>query len=153
MKNQIKAFPAALPILAEIARRLCHEHHVPLVFFKHQNTIAAVNDAGLFDLEKNPEAIFGKDHPFLQQVAEDFKTLCRHPNAGDLVISGWKPEGGPLSFNIENGAHGGPGREETRGVVLLPPVMGSNASFMRPWRFKGADPKVYRQSGLCRLQG
>jgi len=118
--------------LAEIAKRLCHEHHVPLVFFKHQSTIAAVNDAGLFDLETYPEAIFGKDHPFLHQVAEDFKVLCRHSNAGDLVISGWKPEGTPLSFNIESGAHGGPGREETRGVVLLPPVMGSGASFMRP---------------------
>lgn len=131
-EKPIKGLSDGATNLAEIAKRLCREHHVPLVFFKHQGTIAAVNDAGLFDLEKFPEAIFGKDHPFLYQVAEDFKTLCRHPNAGDLVISGWKPYGTPLSFNIESGAHGGPGGEETRGIALLPPVMGTSAPFMRP---------------------
>jgi hypothetical protein len=26
----------------------------------------------------------------------------------------------PLSFAVENGAHGGPGKEETRAFVLLP---------------------------------
>lgn len=121
-----------VPDLTEIAPRLCREHHVPLVFFKKGDSIVAVNGAGIFDLEKDPKAVFGTNHPFLHEVTKDFKALCSHPHAGDIVISGWKPSGMPWSFNIESGAHGGPGREETRGVVLLPSCMESSGPFMRP---------------------
>jgi hypothetical protein len=52
--------------------------------------------------------------------------------AGDLIISGWDPDGTPLSFNMENGGHGGPGKEETRGFVLIPPDMVSDTDIFRP---------------------
>jgi hypothetical protein len=37
-----------------------------------------------------------------------------------------------MSFQIENGGHGGPGTEETRGFVLLPPSVADTETFLRP---------------------
>jgi hypothetical protein len=56
----------------------------------------------------------------LEVVAADLARLCHHPDAGQFVISGWRPEGRPISFSQERGAHGGPGREETRAFAVLP---------------------------------
>jgi hypothetical protein len=118
--------------LEQYARRLNRQVHIPLVLFKRDGDIAAVNDSGVFALSKDQEMILGRDHPFLYQTAADLKRLCLHANAGDLVISGWKPGSTPLSFSIESGAHGGPGKEETRGFVLLPACMRDDALWMRP---------------------
>jgi endonuclease/exonuclease/phosphatase family metal-dependent hydrolase len=74
----------------------------------------------------------GKDHPFRQWTAEDLQHVCRHPHAGDLVISGWSPDKTPLSFSVENGAHGGPGKEETRGFALLPNDIDTQKNALRP---------------------
>jgi hypothetical protein len=120
------------PSLEQFARRLNRQAQIPLVLFQKNGGIAAVNDSGVFTLSKGRETILGNDHPFLDQTAEDLNHLCLHPHAGDLVVSGWKPGGTPLSFNIENGAHGGPGKEETRGFVLLPPCMKNDAAWLRP---------------------
>lgn len=105
--------------------------HIPLVLFQEHGRIIAVNVHGSFDLEHECETVLGKDHPFAGQTARDLAEVCRHRNAGDIVISGWDPKGPQLSFNIESGAHGGPGREETRGVVMLPKFMETDKSFMR----------------------
>jgi hypothetical protein len=106
--------------------------------FQKKADIAAVNNSGVFTLSKNRETILGSDHPFLDQTVEDLNHLCLHPHAGDLVVSGWQPDcGTPLSFNIENGAHGGPGKEETRGFALLPPCMKNDAPWLRPLDLRG----------------
>jgi hypothetical protein len=39
------------------------------------------------------------------RVKMDLARVCRHPHAGDRVISGWHPGTPPLSFAVENGAH------------------------------------------------
>lgn len=94
---------------------------VPLVFnLGADGDVRAFNVRGEWDLLKDRENVFGAEHPFLQEVAEDTGKLCRHPDAGDFVISGWDPEQPALSFPLENGAHGGPGSEETHGFLLLP---------------------------------
>jgi endonuclease/exonuclease/phosphatase family metal-dependent hydrolase len=46
--------------------------------------------------------------------------LAQHPNAGDLMVSGWSNERTPGTFVHENGAHGSIGHEETRGFALVP---------------------------------
>ncbi|MBR9986794.1 MAG: alkaline phosphatase family protein [Desulfosarcina sp.] len=120
------------PALEQFARSLNRQAQIPLVLFKKKADIAAVNASGVFSLWEDREAILGKDHPFLDQTAADLKRLCLHPNAGDLVISGWEPSGTPLSFNMESGAHGGPGKEETRGFALLPSCMKNSARWLRP---------------------
>ena len=94
---------------------------VPLVLFLDQAGDArACNAQGEWKLSEDPKNIFGAGHPFLEEVAQDTDQLCRHPDAGDFVISGWDPEQPALSFPLENGAHGGPGPEETHGFLLLP---------------------------------
>jgi endonuclease/exonuclease/phosphatase family metal-dependent hydrolase len=114
------------------AKRLVKKSNIPQVFFIKLNQIFAVNQNGIFNLLKESQEVLGKDHPFLKWTAEDLQNICRHPNAGDLIISGWFPGHAPLSFNIENGAHGGPGREETRGFVLLSDTIEAQKFALRP---------------------
>lgn len=115
-----------------IARRLADDARIPLILFRSGETVAAVNEKGFFDLCSDRERVLGRDHPFLDQAAQDLTAACRHPDAGDFVISGWSPERAPMTFAVENGAHGGPGTEETRGFLLLPPAMASEKPYWRP---------------------
>ncbi|MCW1886001.1 endonuclease/exonuclease/phosphatase family protein [Luteolibacter flavescens] len=94
---------------------------VPLVLRPQQDgTVQATNARGTWSLPAQADEVLGASHPFLEEVAQDLVSLCFHENAGDLVISGWNPNGQPLSFPMENGAHCGPGSEETRGFLLVP---------------------------------
>ena len=118
--------------LHHLARRLNQQAAIPLVLFRKDGSVMAVNEDGTYDLSAGRRAAIGADHPFLDETARDLKNLCLHPDAGDLVLSGWRPGRTPLSFNTENGAHGGPGTEETSGFVLLPSDVKANHSFLRP---------------------
>lgn len=107
--------------LRDYARRLVDEAGVPLVILPNGgNRPRAFNAGGEWDVVEDKEQVFGEDHPFLAEVAGDTVRLCQHPDVGDLVLSGWDPSLAPLSFPRENGAHGGPGRRETNGFLLLP---------------------------------
>jgi endonuclease/exonuclease/phosphatase family metal-dependent hydrolase len=117
-------YPAAPLTPAEreaLAPRLVHEAQIPLVLtVGTDDAVWAWNAAGRFRLPEQAGPVVGEDHPFLADVAQDLPALCRHPDAGEFLISGWRPRGRPISFVTENGAHGGPGRDETRGFLLLP---------------------------------
>ena len=115
----------------KFARALVQSVHIPLVLYRDNQSIVAVNAQGTFDLAQQFSRVLGKDHPFAAQTAEDLARVCRHADAGDIVISGWDPTDTPLSFNIESGAHGGPGREETRGMVVLPQYLNSKKTYLR----------------------
>ncbi|MDY6905636.1 MAG: endonuclease/exonuclease/phosphatase family protein [Thermodesulfobacteriota bacterium] len=117
-----------------LARHLVVDKGIPLVLFNSHltGTVTAVTPHGFFDLATDKARILGEDHPFLEETARDLEALCRHKNAGDLVVSGWSPNKAPLTFSIENGSHGGPGRHETRGFVLLPMMANTEAPFLRP---------------------
>ncbi len=117
---------------ARFAEALANEGKIPLVLYVSNGTVMAVNRQGEFTLQDHAEALLGADHPFADHTAEDLARTCRHPNAGDLVISGWTPEETPITFAVENGAHGGPGKEETAGFVLLPPELQGPEDFLRP---------------------
>jgi endonuclease/exonuclease/phosphatase family metal-dependent hydrolase len=113
------------------AEDLVKQAGVPLVLYAGAAGITGVNSEGTFPLRGRPENLLGKFHPFLTQVTEDLERLCLHPDSGDLVISGWKPGEAPMSFPEENGAHGGPGYEETRGFVLMPADFDSTRKELR----------------------
>ena len=54
-------------------------------------------------------------------MTTDLISLCQYPDVGDFVISGWRTgQQQAYSFPIENGAHAGPGCEETQAFALLP---------------------------------
>lgn len=115
----------------KFARALVESVHIPLVLYRDNHSIVAVNAQGTFDLAQQFLMVLGKDHPFAVQTAEDLARVCRHADAGDIVISGWDPRDTPLSFNIESGAHGGPGWEETRGMVVLPQYLNTKNTYLR----------------------
>jgi hypothetical protein len=66
-----------------------------------------------------------------------------------MIILGWRPEGRPLSFVIENGAHAGPGYEETRGFALLPadaPLKRQGRRYLRGTDLRDAAQRLLGRS-------
>lgn len=124
--------PPAASKKAQVAETLVRIGQIPLALYAAGHRVVALTPKGTFDLENDAAAILGADHPFADLTAQDLAATCRHPDAGDIVISGWAPDAPPLTFAVENGAHGGPGREETRAFVLLPPEMDTPAAVLRP---------------------
>jgi endonuclease/exonuclease/phosphatase family metal-dependent hydrolase len=115
-------FPSPLPptVMEDYARDLVVAG-VPLVLLRSADGIVrAFNRRGEWILPDHGEAILGAEHFYQEEAAADLMRLCQHLDAGDLVLSGWDPQQMPLSFSHENGAHGGPGSEETRGFLLVP---------------------------------
>ena len=118
----------------EIAARLVRDCSIPLAFVALGDTAVAFTSAGRFDLKESAEAVFGS-HPFLPDIAQDMVRLCQHPDAGDVVISGWVRDGDSLSFALQNGAHAGPGPQETGAFAMMPndvQVIRSRRTYLRP---------------------
>jgi endonuclease/exonuclease/phosphatase family metal-dependent hydrolase len=106
---------------------------------------------GEFTLPAHKEKILGPDHPFLEEVTRDLIELCHHPDAGDFVLCGWRYGAKPYSFPMENGAHAGPGSEETKAFALLPEDVsfgGNNRGFLRPLDLHNAARGVLGRSEI-----
>ncbi len=118
------------------AERLVQEARVPLVLARgDEQKVFAWTAKGRFVLPKDAREILGEDHPFLDEAGSDLIELCHHPNAGDLIIAGWRKGLEPSTFPIENGAHAGLGPEETRGFAFLPmdaPLNSTTKKYLRP---------------------
>lgn len=107
--------------LADYARRLVDDEQLPLVLFRGEHgRLEARNARGVWKLPEQAAEVFGAEHPFLAEAVGDLIRLAHHPDAGDLMVSGWRADGMPSTFVQENGAHGSIGREETRGFALVP---------------------------------
>lgn len=103
-----------------IAKGLVEQVQVPLVLANTAEGVCGWTAEGEFWLPQQAAELFGADHPFLDQLGNDWVKLCQHPNAGDFVLVGWRKGVSPLSFAIENGAHAGSGPNETSAFALLP---------------------------------
>lgn len=132
----------------QLARRLVEEAKIPMVLAADGPGEAVVWRAdGRFRLPQDAMAVLGADHEFLEDAAGDLVAVCHHPDAGALVIAGWTPSREPMTFPIENGAHGGPGRNEVHGFALLPknaPLPAHEKSYLRPLDLRHA---VFRALG------
>lgn len=117
--------PLPAPELDRFARAIVEGAAVPMVLRRGPVPTEAIvtTPAGCFALPADAATLLGPQHPYLDAVAADLVSLCHHPDAGDLVISGWRTDGTPVSFPFENGAHAGPGPEETSAFVLVPPEL------------------------------
>lgn len=104
----------------KIATQLVTERNVPLAFVAQGEKVIGINPRGHFDLATEPASVLGEDHPFLSETAVDMIRLCNHPDAGDVVVSGWVRGGDSLSFAIQSGAHAGPSPEETGAFLMAP---------------------------------
>ncbi len=119
-----------------VSQELALAHGVPVVLtVEAPGKVRARTDAAEFYLPRDAGALFGPRHPFLDAIAEDLVRLCEHPDAGDFVLLGWREGMTPMSFAVENGAHGGATAEETNGFALLPgdaPLAGPAPPYLRP---------------------
>jgi hypothetical protein len=130
--GHIYLFSSAIPKKETLAEALVRDAKIPTVLLSTADAVIAVNRKGRFNLEKSPREVLGAAHPLAERTARDLARTCRHPHAGDLIISGWSPQEQPLSFAVENGAHGGPGAVETSGFVMLPNEMDGSSEVLRP---------------------
>jgi endonuclease/exonuclease/phosphatase family metal-dependent hydrolase len=143
--------PAPMPVagLDGFARAIVARAAVPMVLRRGDapDTVVAHLASGRYVLPRDAAAVLGEDHPYRREVAADLVALVHHPDAGDLVLSGWRTDGRPVSFPFENGAHAGPGPQETDAFALVPPdtPISPAGRVVRP-----AD---LRRAGLARLAG
>jgi len=107
-----------------IASDLVQKANVPMVVTASKS--GSINEAlvwqqqGAYSLPQDKLAVFGEDHPFLEEVCTDLIALCHHEFVGDFVLLGWSKGQHAISFRDENGAHAGPGPIETHAFALLP---------------------------------
>jgi hypothetical protein len=139
-----------------IARALVREANVPLVLAKAgPGRAKAWTAEGVFQLPEDAEKVLGEDHPFLSAVTEDLIRVVHHPWSGSFLISGWRPQGKPLTFPLENGSHAGPGREETHGFALVPrhvSIARPAKGYIRPLELRAAAMRLRRFGAHCPVE-
>lgn len=132
-----------------IARRLVDEARIPLVLAPDgEGEAIAWTQAGQFRLPRDAREVLGPRHPFLKEAARDLVAICHHPDAGELILSGWSRTGRSISFSQETGSHAGPSIDETRAFALVPPDADLPASVKGYLR-----PSDLREAALVRLGG
>lgn len=128
--------------IERIAGRLAGAGGVPLLVARDGRDAArAWSGEGRFELPGDAVPLLGADHPFLVEVARDLVALCHHADAGHLVACGWRAGVEPLSFAVENGAHGGIAPRETAAFALLPgdaPLPSGDSTHLRPLDLRSA---------------
>ena len=134
--------------LKTMAEKIVRVAHVPNVLYLNQGQVWVADAGGTFQLDSKPERFLGDTHPFTSHVCEDLKRLLHHFLAGDLVISGWRPDARSVSFSVENGAHGGPGANETQGVVLMPGGKEQGKETFRPMDLRNMVMKRLKPSDI-----
>jgi endonuclease/exonuclease/phosphatase family metal-dependent hydrolase len=134
-----------------LSHELVHSHKVPAVLtVMTSGSVRACTARGEFSLPEDSPRLVGAGHPFLAVLGEDLVRLCRHKDAGDLVLLGWCDGAPSLTFAQENGAHGGVAPEETGGFALLPgdaPLPMSPHGFLRPLDLRTAALRTLGRAG------
>ena len=106
---------------AFLARELVATHCVPVAITRDgQGDVWARTADGEFSLPADTAALVGAEHPHLEELRDDLLALCLHPEAGELVVLGWRQGAEPVTFAMENGSHGGTTPGETGAFCLLP---------------------------------
>lgn len=137
--------------LDRFARAIVDRARVPLVLRRGLRPGVAIAHTvhGRFRLPDDAASVLGDGHRYQQPVAADLVKLCEHPDAGDLVISGWNPDGRPVSFPFEHGAHAGPGPNETSAFALVP----TDTPLTRPATPGAMRPRDLRDTAFAVLDG
>ena len=100
---------------------------------------------GQFSLPADAARVLGQNHPFLSVATQDLIRVCHHPEAGDVIILGWRDGVEPLSFVFEKGAHGGVATQETHAFALIPSdtaIESARDDFARPEELRQAAMQV-----------
>lgn len=134
-----------------LSHELVHTHKVSAVLtVMASGSVRACTAQGELSLPEDSARLFGAGHPFVTVMGEDLVRLCRHKDAGDLVLLGWCDGAPSLTFAQENGAHGGVAPEETGGFALLPrdlPLRAFPRNFSRPLDLRAAALRILGRAG------
>jgi len=107
--------------IANVARDLAENARIPLVLVADgPGKAKAWTAERSYSLPEDGSELAGRDHPFAAEIGNDIVSLAHHEDAGQFVLLGWAPEKHPITFAVENGAHGGFARNETHAFALLP---------------------------------
>lgn len=105
----------------ECSRRLSLEAKIPLVLRRlSDGRLKVYREQEEFFLPEDAAQIFSEQHPFLSLLVKDVLRLAEHPQAGDIILLGFRKDAKSLSFALEHGAHAGPSPLETEAFCLLP---------------------------------
>ncbi len=133
-----------------VARALVTRAHIPLVLAPDEAGGAfAWAPTGRKHLPEDGAEVLGESHPYRTEAAHDLVDLVHNPDAGALVLCGWRPRGRPITLAMENGAHGGPGTRETEAFACLPsdaPVSGLQPT-LRPADLREAAMRFLGRAG------
>jgi endonuclease/exonuclease/phosphatase family metal-dependent hydrolase len=119
---------------------------VPGILWREEpDTVTWLEPGGEHRLPRDA-AVLTVDAELREELARDLVALCQHPQAGNLVVLGWAPQGRPCSFAMEHGAHAGPSPDEVTGFALLPP-----ATWLPEEAAHHLRPATLRRAALRRL--
>jgi endonuclease/exonuclease/phosphatase family metal-dependent hydrolase len=132
---------------------LVRDAHIPIVMTEVDEKVWAWTNRGRFEMPDQAGEIFSPDHPHLPHVARDFTKLCFHRDGGNFVICGWQNDATPVTFVLENGAHGGPGPNETSGFFVVPadaPFPDPENGIIRPLTLRRMAQRVLHRTSAHR---
>lgn len=133
---------------ARFARKLVEEAKVPAVLAPDgPGRVRVWNEDGEFNLPEHAGEVIGGDHPYLKEVTQDLIEVCHHPYGGAFTMIGWRPGRKAVTFPVENGAHAGPGSEETNAFVLLPSDIAASLDEPARWRTRDLRESALRLLG------
>ncbi len=110
----------ALSLRSDIASQLVLHYKVPAAVLMCSDRLEVHMAAGVSYLPGDGNRVFGACHPFLKELSSDLLEMCRHVDAGDIVLLGCVNGVESVSFKTENGAHAGIGPNETKAFALIP---------------------------------
>lgn len=136
----------------QLAQKLIQDVRVPGVLLRDRTgAIHWLHAHGETAMPGEVSALLPHPPAIQAEIARDLVQLCENPHAGDLILLGWSAWDKPWSFAPENGAHGGPGPNETSGFALLPArtaLPPNTADFIRPSALRAAALNLLRRAAL-----
>ena len=134
------------------SRWLVGEGKVPgILFLNEDGNTVWMHAGGESELPGGGATLLPHAEPLRREISSDLAALARHRFSGDIVLLGWQPDRRPWSFVMENGAHGGPGLEETQGFLLVPDktrLPHESGEFIRPSGLRRAALHALRRQNI-----
>ena len=119
-----------------LAKRLVQQAHVPGVLVQSADGIATwFHSRGESRVPEDVAEMLSHPPKLRAEIAADLARFCANPDSGDLILLGWSPWDGSWSFAPERGAHGGFGKDESNGFLLVPALTtlpAGTRDFVRP---------------------
>jgi endonuclease/exonuclease/phosphatase family metal-dependent hydrolase len=101
------------------AEKLIATGSIPMILYPEQDKIAVLTRQGRYLLPE--ETAFFEDQYLPAEMIDDLMYACRHKDAGDLMICGYRSPHKPfITFAMENGSHGGLSEHEYCGFFAGP---------------------------------